>query len=562
MTTRDFFNELYKGCNDGFITITTLPERDTYWFGVANIDAAADKAQACGRLTNTYFGVGLRKKMLAHNMRGGVDDVMVLPALYADIDVKGPAHAQTELPESLERVMEFLAALPMRPSMVVWSGNGVHCYWLLAQPFVICTAQDRERISSVLCGWGRYVNVKARELGWKLDAVYDLARVLRVPGSVNHKCGNAELCRVLKSTGERFALEAFDAYCLEDAVCEKRTTMDKAPVGAADRILEKCAFVRHCRDNAAALPEPWWHVMVTNIALAKNGAQAVHKLSSAYPKYNKAETDEKIRRAVKEQKPHTCRYIREQLMFECPDGCKVKAPVVHCILSKEERVRMLVADELADAESVFSDEVLELMAYAKNNLPAEYAKFKLKLKSKVSIRDFENAIRHKAHEYSVSAEEDTQLELGGIELNGAVQPSGWEVSMNSGVRKIMCTKEGTIITTVCPSALVVSKRLENWDDETEKVELMFFRNGRWKRVLAPRSQVFNKTAIIKYADSGLPVSSDSAAELIKYLWDYENVNIGRIPFVKSISRIGWVGSEFFPYVTDLPPNPCTSPIVS
>jgi len=109
--------------------------------------------------------------------------------------------------------------------------------------------------------------------------------------------------------------------------------------------------------------------------------------------------------------------------------------------------------------------------------------------------------------------------------------------------------DAVFVTTVCPSALVISKRLENLDDDTEKVEVKFYRNGRWKAFLAPRSQVFSKNLLMKYADSGLPVSSKSSEELVLYLWDFENVNLPVIPLVKSISRVGWTGNDFFPYAT-------------
>lgn len=59
--------------------------------------------------------------------------------------------------------------------------------------------------------------------------------------------------------------------------------------------------------------------------------------------------------------------------------------------------------------------------------------------------------------------------------------------------------------------------------------------------------MFNRTSIIKYADSGLPISSGNASNIVKYLYDYESVNDSKIPFVKSSSRMGWVGKEFFPY---------------
>lgn len=79
------------------------------------------------------------------------------------------------------------------------------------------------------------------------------------------------------------------------------------------------------------------------------------------------------------------------------------------------------------------------------------------------------------------------------------------------------------------------------------MEIKFLNHNHWKSVIAPRSHIFNRNSIIKYADSGLPVSSGNASDIVKYLSDYESANDKCIPFVKSISRIGWICREFFPY---------------
>ena len=50
--------------------------------------------------------------------------------------------------------------------------------------------------------------------------------------------------------------------------------------------------------------------MITNLAPTKDGVKAIHELSKPYPKYDKSETDRKIKHAVKENKPHTCKYIQ------------------------------------------------------------------------------------------------------------------------------------------------------------------------------------------------------------------------------------------------------------
>lgn len=77
-------------------------------------------------------------------------------------------------------------------SIIVDSGGGYHGYWLLDRPLTI-TDENRADISNLMA---RLVN------RWKSDkAVKDLARVLRVPNSYNHKPHYANgplLCKIVK----------------------------------------------------------------------------------------------------------------------------------------------------------------------------------------------------------------------------------------------------------------------------------------------------------------------------------------------------------------------------
>jgi hypothetical protein len=81
---------------------------------------------------------------------------------------------------------------------------------------------------------------------------------------------------------------------------------ESLPCGDVDLLLNRCAFIRHCRDDAATLSEPQWYAMISNIARCTNGPAAVHQLSTPYPGYTVEETDAKIDHALKDTGPHTC----------------------------------------------------------------------------------------------------------------------------------------------------------------------------------------------------------------------------------------------------------------
>ncbi len=547
MNTQNFFREIYKDCSCGYITITTLLDRKTRWFKCTEIEKISKIAESLGKKTNVFFGVGLRNKVLPNGQRGSEKEILCVTALYADIDIKGNAHAQTSLPSSVIEATDFLHSLKIKPSIIVNSGNGIHGYWLLDKPFIIETEEDRKHMSSIFKGFGRYVNSEAKKYGWKIDSVYDLARILRVPGTINHKLGTGAKCEVVESHDVRHSISDFMQFIHSH---EGVASVNNIAQGV-EKVLRKCEFIKYCKDNAEHLPEPLWHAMITNLAPLKDSKSAIHEFSRSYPKYSFDETERKVQRAIQENKPHTCEYIRENLNFDCDKNCPVKAPIVYGLPSFEERISEIISSDKISADEILSKENLKLCAWAKVNLPSEYARLKSKLKGKVNLRDFEKAVRFESKKKDDSANQESlpQIELKGINSGGAVVPTGWKVSMKQGIQKVVRGTNSDELLVVCICPIVITKRLENFDDGTEKIELSFFRDGHWKRLVAPRSSVFNRNSIIKYADSGLPVSSKNAADIVAYLSDYENANLNVIPLVKSISRVGWLdSSSFFPYI--------------
>ncbi|MBI1335871.1 MAG: hypothetical protein GC164_02795 [Phycisphaera sp.] len=110
--------------------------------------------------------------------RGKADDTAVLPALYIDLDVGKPG-----MPADLNAAKDLLLQLvPLPPTMVVCSGHGMHPYWVLQDPVT-----DLEAAKSLAEGWKGYVQERAKSRGFKLDSVFDLARILRLAGTMNHK---------------------------------------------------------------------------------------------------------------------------------------------------------------------------------------------------------------------------------------------------------------------------------------------------------------------------------------------------------------------------------------
>lgn len=94
---------------------------------------------------------------------------------------------------------------------------------------------------------------------------------------------------------------------------------------AVKKLLENCAFIQYCRDNAASLTEPYWWAMIHNLAVfGKQGEETAHELSKPYPQYTEEETNQKIEEAHKQRKQGKSPHLCDNIGFACPDDCLAK----------------------------------------------------------------------------------------------------------------------------------------------------------------------------------------------------------------------------------------------
>ncbi|MCR5088085.1 MAG: DUF927 domain-containing protein [Oscillospiraceae bacterium] len=550
-TTKQFLADLFQGCTDGKITITTLPGAHCIHLPVAEVDKAAELIERLGQKQNTYYNLALRKDGLSDHNRGGEEDIHTVVAMCSDIDVKGAAHKQQALPESAEEVCDFLASLPIQPTYIIESGNGIHALWLLKEPYVITDHDSLLRIISISSGFGAYLMQEGKKRGWKLDPVQDITRMLRAPGTLNFKSDPPRECKTASFTDVRYPLSAFQEYKAELPMIEP-VTVDPGSVGSAERMRGKCAFIDDCVDNAFNLPEPNWHAMISIVAMTEDGQAKAHEWSEPYYAYDAREVDAKVKRAIAAKKPCSCEYIRDHIGFDCPkEGCMngdkvVRGPIAFAILSKEEQIERLLNGNLS-LEDALDETNLALAAYAKENTPALYIRLKkMYQKLGVSVRDLEKSIAKEKADAKVDF--FGTITLNDIDTAGLTLPDGWDLTMD-GISHMEMSPMGAYINRVTTSPVLITRKLEDMDDGSEKLELAFYRNHRWKYIILPRGGVMDKGKILKAADMGFPVSSDNATSLVKFLSAFEAVNADAIPSNRSIDHVGWVRGlkEFYPY---------------
>lgn len=155
-----------------------------------------DAERYCGRLCRSwdiYFGVLPRR-----GESGKGADVSGAICLFADVDGGE---------EGIEGAVELVKRDPFLPppNVVVVSGGGLHCYWVLKAPVWFDNAKRREEYSVMLRRLQTVIG--GASPGAHADpACKDAARVLRVPGSWNLKRETEpRLVRLLRlDTQERY----------------------------------------------------------------------------------------------------------------------------------------------------------------------------------------------------------------------------------------------------------------------------------------------------------------------------------------------------------------------
>lgn len=317
--------------------IWTAPDKVSRWLEARQVAEAVSISKNLTSMWDVYFNVGLQGQKLKRKQRGGNDGVIAIPGLWLDLDIKGGAHSATNLPTQ-DEAKGFLNEFPLPPSILVHSGGGLYPYWLFPELWIFKDRPEYDQAESMLARFKTALVALAASRGWKLDSTADLTRVLRLPGMLNHKYDPAATVKILEFHPDRRytrdeiteAIQTLAAKVPKKGQAttkRQETTTDNSPADA-DVILGSCAFLQHCRENTATLPEPEWYAMVSIIARTTGGEALCHELSRAYPSYSERETDEKIRHAVNDTGPYTCERIQADFC-QCTD-CKenVASPIV------------------------------------------------------------------------------------------------------------------------------------------------------------------------------------------------------------------------------------------
>jgi len=294
---------------------------------------------------DAYFALGTFEEAGSRE----ADNVKQMRAFFMDLDcgVNLKTGKPKEFPDQYAAIVAlktFVKANGLPRPFLVSSGYGVHVYWPLTAPVdFMAWLPVAEKLKAL-----------AKAQGFKADETVtaDAARVLRVPGTHNHKGGDRKPVTFFGMT-EPAPVEFFAFAALLESVAGSLPTsmparryspavtnsaMMDALIGKREAsfksIMQKtvagkgCAQLAHCIENRAELPEPMWRAALSIAKHCTDMPKAVRAVSMGHPDYDE---DTAMQKADLIKGPYLCARFEEYNPGGC-QGCphwnKIKSPIV------------------------------------------------------------------------------------------------------------------------------------------------------------------------------------------------------------------------------------------
>jgi hypothetical protein len=315
---RQFLERLHGPEPTGWLIVWTRQDKAARAFELARageIERAVEYCRERAETADVYAGVGLQAARPSKG-RGAETGVRSIPGLWADIDIGGAAHRSQNLPPTEEAALSLIEGAGLRPSILVRSGFGLQPYWRFKEPLIIDSEVARRQAKSLATRFQLLLRQMAQVRGWTLDPTADLCRLLRVPGTFNRKLPHDVRLVTAEYSEAAYCLDDFEEILtgIEEAVAGPPSAARNLAPARLPAILQGCAWMRHCRDDAATLPEPEWYRMLTVVARCQDAERWAHELSRPYPNYSPAETQAKLKQASGDKiAPVTCAYVEGEL---------------------------------------------------------------------------------------------------------------------------------------------------------------------------------------------------------------------------------------------------------
>ena len=247
--------------------------------------------------------------------RGKIADTHAFSVIGMDIDITDPSKPNKSLPKDIDEAVLALETLPLPPSMLVYSGSGLHAYWKLSEDVVVSDESDLKQARDFVANF--YRGVIANLPQYQFDHTQDLARSFRMPGSTNLKdLKNPKLVEVRTIHNER-TYSHDEIIDVSIAAIAKERAIKVAQVDINDSNLDVdlelmsagCGWVQDALKNSKhASYEPWW-AMAGLLSNVQGGMEIFQEWSKDHPDYDFEVTEVKFLQVDADKSRRTCQSL-------------------------------------------------------------------------------------------------------------------------------------------------------------------------------------------------------------------------------------------------------------
>ncbi|MGE7843090.1 PriCT-2 domain-containing protein [Lysinibacillus sp. NPDC093712] len=261
--------------------------------------------------------------------------------LWLDVDVNIEGHHNEQHHQyfdSFPQAIDFMMSLPIKPTIIVNSGGGLHVYYKFDEVLRLETIEERKEINLIYRLFSEYVNQEANKLGKKIDKS-NVLKMMRVPFTYNLKNKDKpklvtieyfEDANQLKYEDvKRFLKETIEREQRKIAHGKQQSSYPSDKKADGDLIYERCNWVRHKVDKQHECSYEEWNLLLMLCANLKDGFNKAHEWSRDDARYNATEVTRKYQTLVEQKmKPFLCNKVNgSSLCKSCSLFNQGKSPV-------------------------------------------------------------------------------------------------------------------------------------------------------------------------------------------------------------------------------------------
>lgn len=199
-------------------------------------------------------------------------------------------------------------------------------------------------------------------------------------------------------------------------------------------------------------------------------------------------------------------------------------------------------------EGILSNDLFEYLFSIENLVDRERLISRCKTRAKqlkVSINSFNVIYKQYKENYIKSLKSKKSNETNFTDCKYKLKCGNW-IADDTGVYKLEYNSAMEPIKVKASSIPILPiERIINIDTNTEKVKIMFFKDGKWNEIIVEKNTIVSKSKIIQLANKGIEVTDENAKNLINYFADVLELNTFKPKH--GITHLGWVGEDFVPY---------------